>query len=182
MIYRIPSRLLSLSLLLSIFQQHLFLPWGKWIKEREKRGIWLLNMCSILILPLLSVWMGYYGGIHMLYRLFFHFGCLLALHWSLPNTIWDKEQNSLLIITVFYHLSLWQPTQPLVLKRTEKISISLHLKLKTMSLPVRLVTLFFCMIGFKLKVQWFSQGELFEIVMMRGICHLVTDLVDMLQG
>lgn len=38
------------------------------------------------------------------------------------------------------------------------------------------------MIGFKLKVQWFIQGELFEIVMMRGICHLVIDFVDVLQG
>ncbi len=31
------------------------------------------------------------------------------------------------------------------------------------------------MIGFKLKVQQFSQGELFEIVVMQGICHLVSD-------
>lgn len=37
------------------------------------------------------------------------------------------------------------------------------------------------MIGFKLKVQLFSQGELFEIVMMWGICHLVIDLDDVHQ-
>lgn len=43
------------------------------------------------------------------------------------------------------------------------------------------VGFFFCMIGFKLKVQLFSQGELFEIVMMWGICHLVIDLDDVHQ-
>ena len=48
--------------------------------------------------------------------------------------------------------------------------------------PIISVAFFFCMIGFKLKVQRFRQGELFEIVMMRGICHLVIDLDDVLQG
>lgn len=47
---------------------------------------------------------------------------------------------------------------------------------------MRSVAFFFCMIGFKLKVQRFRRGELFEIVMMRGICHLVIDLDDVPQG
>lgn len=32
------------------------------------------------------------------------------------------------------------------------------------------------MMGFKLKVLRFRQGELLKIVMMQGICHLVMDL------
>lgn len=38
------------------------------------------------------------------------------------------------------------------------------------------------MIGFKLKVQLFSLGELFEIVTTLCLCHLVIDLYDVRRG
>lgn len=68
-------------------------------------------------------------------------------------------------------------------KGNQKISFfSLNPKLKTKPLQAMQLALFFCKMGFKLKVQRFSQSELFEIVMMQGICHLVVDLYDVQQG
>lgn len=58
----------------------------------------------------------------------------------------------------------------------------LNPKLKTKPLQDMQLAPFFCKMGFKLKVQRFSQSELFEIVMMQGICHLVVDLYDVQQG
>lgn len=63
-------------------------------------------------------------------------------------------------------------------KRTEEISIFQ----KTVPIPLKVFPFLFCMIGFKLMLLRFRQGELFELGMMQGICHLVTDLDDVLQG